>query len=663
MFHLRLGKLFLIIAGCILLSQMAYSQQSIEELKKELAGSGSKAQIYNRLAEALLSDSSDASMKYARLALDHAISENSKREEGIALFGIAEVFSYSFQLDSAVFYYNKALVILKQAKDNYYISYTLNNLGWIYHYYGNYQEAIDNYIASIVYLDPELHADDLAHVYINIGNSYHLLGSYYTAIKFFRKSVSLIKRLDDKSSLPIAYNGLGLAYKYLSNFDSAIFYYNAMLEIDKQRGTAYDQAVDYGNIGALYFEWKQFDESFHFHKLALNIYLKEGNKNDLSVAYNNMGEVYKALGKYDSSLYYLNEALRIDQETGMVKNMANRYNNLGEVYFQLNEFDKSLQHFKKALEINQRNGSRYSVALNIRNIARVKQKTGNSEQAEKLFMESLEMAREINSQSLILSILESMADFYAGKNEYAKAFKYHQMIDEIKDTLFKEKNQELLADLQTRHELNKKEEKISILNSENELHVKEVQQYRTSTVFFACALLVISILLFILVFQYRLRQKAYKKLVQKNLELIESQKSNFNLETDEIEIGVNGKNIRYTNGNHSELSQKIKTYLKEEKPYLHPDLSVKDLAAELETNSHYISEVINRDFGNNFTGLINAYRVQEACRLLAEKNNHHLTIESIAREAGFNSKSAFNNAFKSVTGLTPSYYKKSAGKQ
>lgn len=110
------------------------------------------------------------------------------------------------------------------------------------------------------------------------------------------------------------------------------------------------------------------------------------------------------------------------------------------------------------------------------------------------------------------------------------------------------------------------------------------------------------------------------------------------------------------NAKQKELYDQIRKYLKKEKPYLIPDLTVKEMAEELGTNTHYLSENINRNFGNSFTGLINEYRVHEACILLIEENMDNITIESIAHAAGFNSKSAFNVAFKKVTGVTPSYY-------
>ena len=61
----------------------------------------------------------------------------------------------------------------------------------------------------------------------------------------------------------------------------------------------------------------------------------------------------------------------------------------------------------------------------------------------------------------------------------------------------------------------------------------------------------------------------------------------------------------------------------------------------------------------NFFDFINGYRIKEAKRLLVDPKGELLTILAIAEEVGFNSKSSFNTAFKKITGMTPTEYKKS----
>ena len=63
------------------------------------------------------------------------------------------------------------------------------------------------------------------------------------------------------------------------------------------------------------------------------------------------------------------------------------------------------------------------------------------------------------------------------------------------------------------------------------------------------------------------------------------------------------------------------------------------------------------DEPKNFNMLLAEHRIREACRLIQNIMEYgHLTIEGIAQEVGYKSRSSFSNAFKRVTGLSPSAF-------
>lgn len=89
------------------------------------------------------------------------------------------------------------------------------------------------------------------------------------------------------------------------------------------------------------------------------------------------------------------------------------------------------------------------------------------------------------------------------------------------------------------------------------------------------------------------------------------------------------------------------------KPYLSPDLTLKDIAEKIGVSHTQLSQAINEKTSHNFNDYINHFRVEEVKNLLAYPTNKNLTIEAIAQKAGFSSKSQFYSAFKHHTGLTP----------
>ena len=87
--------------------------------------------------------------------------------------------------------------------------------------------------------------------------------------------------------------------------------------------------------------------------------------------------------------------------------------------------------------------------------------------------------------------------------------------------------------------------------------------------------------------------------------------------------------------------------------------SLSDLAKRIGESPHHVSQVINEKLNKSFFELLAAYRVEEAKRILLNDKKDKLTVEEISEMVGYNSKTAFNNVFKKLTGKTPSEFRKS----
>jgi YesN/AraC family two-component response regulator len=93
------------------------------------------------------------------------------------------------------------------------------------------------------------------------------------------------------------------------------------------------------------------------------------------------------------------------------------------------------------------------------------------------------------------------------------------------------------------------------------------------------------------------------------------------------------------------------------KLYLQSELTLQDLADQLEIPSYQVTQAINEGLNKNFYDLVNGYRVEEAKRLLSDPVTRNNKILTVGMDAGFNSKTTFNTVFKKFTGQTPSEFK------
>ncbi|MEP0265308.1 helix-turn-helix domain-containing protein [Dokdonia sp.] len=114
--------------------------------------------------------------------------------------------------------------------------------------------------------------------------------------------------------------------------------------------------------------------------------------------------------------------------------------------------------------------------------------------------------------------------------------------------------------------------------------------------------------------------------------------------------------ITNDNGYYKELC----FLLENEKIYKNPDISLRSIATRLDISVTYLSQLINKISGVNFSDFVNEYRVKESQKLLTHPNYSGYAILSIGLESGFNSKSTFYAAFKKHTGVTPSIYRAKA---
>jgi AraC-like DNA-binding protein len=99
--------------------------------------------------------------------------------------------------------------------------------------------------------------------------------------------------------------------------------------------------------------------------------------------------------------------------------------------------------------------------------------------------------------------------------------------------------------------------------------------------------------------------------------------------------------------------QQLSALMLKEKPHLEPQLTLPDLANQMHISLHLLSKVINDGYDKNFHDFINSYRIEEFKTLIVKPKYKNQTILAVALDAGFNSKTAFNRAFKKLTNSTP----------
>jgi PAS domain S-box-containing protein len=102
----------------------------------------------------------------------------------------------------------------------------------------------------------------------------------------------------------------------------------------------------------------------------------------------------------------------------------------------------------------------------------------------------------------------------------------------------------------------------------------------------------------------------------------------------------------------------VKQLMQQKKLYLNPDLTLKEVADQLGTNTKYLSQVVNHQTGYNFQYFLNVYRIEEVKSKITDEYYSNLTFFGIALQCGFKNKSTFFKVFREIVGMTPKEYVK-----
>ena len=137
----------------------------------------------------------------------------------------------------------------------------------------------------------------------------------------------------------------------------------------------------------------------------------------------------------------------------------------------------------------------------------------------------------------------------------------------------------------------------------------------------------------------------------------------FDPETDVTEEKPKYETSRIDDEIAEAYAAEARALMEKEKLYKNPYLTMPQVAKKLKLSANTLSQVLNGHCGQTFYNFVNTYRLEEVISMMRDPENDGKSVLKLSIEAGFNSKSAFNNIFKKQTGMTPAEFRKSIAEQ
>jgi AraC-like DNA-binding protein len=453
-----------------------------------------------------------------------------------------------------------------------------------------------------------------------------------------------------------------------NDYLTAIDYHQKALEIFRSTNDLQGERNTLLSISSNYWRMKYADKSLEYVNLLLKKATKANDYRNLAGAYNNLALIEDYSGKKKESISSLKKAYRYSKnisdtlyiKVAIVNNLALSYSSSG---YQ----DSAWFYLNKALSLSVKTNNQYCIAgayLNLANLIYEKADYSNALDTLRL---AINIAEKYNYLDIALPSTNLLSKIYDATGMKDSAMIYLKKVMVIKDSLLKKQNNESIRNAETRSAIKEKEHENEILLKNNEIKNLQIESQKNWLWTFAIGFIVVLILFVIVLYQFRQQQLANISLVKRNLEIISSEmqlkEATVTLQNTSIlhpdpEKKISGVVIQEEQ--KKDLILNLLQLFEEKKIYTNHQLSINSLASELNTNRTYLSQIIKDHFKTGFSEMLNNYRVGEARRLLADKEYSQFTVDHIGTLAGFSSRANFYAVFKQYTGVTPSYFQKSA---
>lgn len=317
--------------------------------------------------------------------------------------------------------------------------------------------------------------------------------------------IGLEKSIKWRDSLMMArfYNELGICHDYLGSWSVAIENYLAALDLYDQLALSEGRAHALNNIGITYSNLKDFELAERYLMRALRLSEEQKLDGARLNAMSNLGMIYNQTGRYAEAFEYYLKVLEEDKKDAVSGKLwlGSDYSNLSTTLLKMNQASLALRYADSALGFKKLGQNPRFLASGYQGKADALIDLNRFLEARYYLDSAEQQAAMAEDPALILEIKQSRLSWLEGQRMLDEAIILAKDILKLKNELYDKEVLKVSKSLLTQFELDKKEERASVL----EQQLKQKGQLQN---LYNVLLLMISFgaILFLLLW-WRLRQK------------------------------------------------------------------------------------------------------------------------------------------------------------
>lgn len=335
----------------------------------------------------------------------------------------------------------------------------------------------------------------LAKAYKYVGMVYYYRSQWVEALEQWKFSYEIFEQIGDKVGMANMLNNMGAIFFNEGDNAKALENYLLSLKLAEESKDTLRVATAMINVGAVYMAKPDtYDLALEYYKKAFVLTEILGDKESYGSVCVNIGDIYLNQGKDTLALEYFEKSLEAVEG---LEAMPYVMISIGKVYQIRKDYEKAIAYYIHAYEIADKNEQAHDMIRALVAAAKTYQEIGNLPLALERFEEALPIAQSVKANKELVEIYQGLSYAFSYRKQYDSAFKYQELLTNVKDTLYNIETDKKLSSMMFNFELEKRENMIDLLTTEKELKEQNLQKQKQIRNLIGAGLL--SSLLFLLV--------------------------------------------------------------------------------------------------------------------------------------------------------------------
>jgi adenylate cyclase len=302
---------------------------------------------------------------------------------------------------------------------------------------------------------------------MRMGHYFYARGQNDTALACYRKALQIRKSLRDFNGASGACIMMSYVFTKLGKKDSVFGILYEALRLNRFSKDSVNLAYTYISLGNLCIDYGDLNASLKYYLKAESIASIIKNQNELSLAYGGLGNYYFNTGHIENALSYFIKKEMIDRNAGDPVARAQSTCNIALCYDQLHDYSKASRYYHMVVAEYKKMDMRSDLAHVYFNLGGMFISRKMADSAIFYLQKALLLGRETNDQVRIVESLNSLSEAFAIKKNYMQAYRYHLQYTELNDSIVSQEKIKSIAEMQTKYDAEKKEQRIALLDAQN----------------------------------------------------------------------------------------------------------------------------------------------------------------------------------------------------